>query len=190
MGGVLVELGPLQDFLGVSISAEEFWPRWLASPTVRAFERGECSVEEFGVGLVAELDLSLSPDDVVERFGRFPRGLFPGAAELVRAVPDAVVTGVLSNTNALHWDHQIDGEIVRNLFDRCYLSYRLGLVKPDAAIFEAVLADLDRPAAEVLFVDDNQVNVDGAAGVGIRAHLARGVDDARRVLVDHGVVTG
>lgn len=188
MGGVLVELGPLDEFLGVGIRAEEFWPRWLASPTVRRFERGECSAAAFGTGLATEFDLELDADEVVERFRRFPRGLFPGAAELVRAVHPDVVTGVLSNTNALHWDHQRDGETIRSLFDRVYLSYELGAVKPDRAVFEAVVADLDRDPAEILFVDDNQLNVDGARAVGLDAHRAVGVDETRRILIARGVL--
>ena len=182
MGGVLVELGPLDELLGLEVSPEQFWPAWLGSPTVRRFERGHCTPDEFGRGLAAELELGISAADVVDRFVSFPRGLFPGAAELVGSVLDGVVTGVLSNTNALHWECQADAAVIRSLFDRTFLSFELGLVKPDAAIFHQAADDLGLDPGEIVFLDDNQINVDGARSVGLDAHRARGVDDARRHL--------
>lgn len=188
MGGVVVELGPLDELLGADIPADEFWPRWLASPAVRSFERGHCSVDVFAAGLRDELDLDLTPDEVVERFRRFPRGLFPGAAEMVSRVRRTVTTGVLSNTNALHWDTQADADRIAGLFDRRYLSYELGLVKPDAEIFERVLADLEMAAPNVLFLDDNRVNVDAARAVGLVAHVTQGVAAASAALRRHDLL--
>ena len=188
MGGVLVELGPLDELLGIPLAAEEFWPAWLSSPSVRDFERGRCSETEFGAGLARELGLDLTADEVVERFRAFPRGLFPGAAELVSSVMEPVRTGVLSNTNKLHWEHQLDAEVIRELFDHRFLSYQLGLVKPDEAIFQRVVAELEVDAGDVLFVDDNQLNVDGARRAGLDAHLAQGVDDARRILLERELI--
>jgi len=189
MGGVLVELGPLDQLLGVAMPPEEFWPRWLGSPAVRAYERGSCDTTAFARGLAAELDLPLSPEELTGRFRGFPRGLYPGAAELVREVAaNGAATGVLSNTNALHWDHQIDGEILRSLFDHEFLSYRLGLVKPDRELFEAVVSTLGLDPAEILFLDDNELNVTGARAAGLQADHTRGVAEARRALHRRGLL--
>lgn len=191
MGGVLVELAPLDQLLGVAMQPEEFWPRWLGSPAVRAYERGACDTAAFARQLATELDLALSPDELTERFRWFPRGLYPGAAELVRQVADrGLATGVLSNTNALHWDHQTDGEILRGLFDHEFLSYRLGLVKPDRELFEAVVATLGLAPAEILFLDDNDLNVAGARAAGLEADHTRGVAEARLALHRRGLIDG
>ena len=40
----------------------------------------------------------------------------------------------------------------------------------------------------VLFLDDNALNVDGAAAAGFTAIQVRGVDEARRALVAAGVL--
>ncbi|MEM9563351.1 MAG: HAD family phosphatase [Actinomycetota bacterium] len=188
MGGVLVELGPLDELLGSTMSGDEFWPRWLASPSVRGLESGTRSVDDFGRGLVEELELTISPEDVIERFARFPRGLYPGAEELVASVPDGIVTGVLSNTNPLHWDNQADGEAIRGLCQRAFLSYELGLVKPDVAIYDRVASDLGLAADRILFIDDNQINVDGARAAGWRAAVAKGPAAAAAVLAQFGLV--
>ncbi|MCB0994561.1 MAG: HAD family phosphatase [Acidimicrobiales bacterium] len=190
MGGVIVELGPLEEMLGdPSISAESFWPRWLASPAVRSFEMGRCTVTEFADALVAELGLTIAPADLIERFARWPQGLYPGAAVLVDELRAAgTVTAVMSNTNALHWERQRDAPQIRAMFEPAFLSYELGLAKPDAAAFEHVIAALDTEPGRIVFVDDNQVNVDAACAAGIDGVRALGPTEARAALAERGLV--
>jgi len=42
-------------------------------------------------------------------------------------------------------------------------------MKPDPRAYQAVLAALDRPAQETIFIDDMSANVVGAATLGIHA---------------------
>ncbi|WP_405067972.1 HAD-IA family hydrolase [Kribbella sp. NBC_01510] len=56
-------------------------------------------------------------------------------------------------------------------FDQTFYSCDLGLAKPDPAYFRAILAALQVSASEVLFIDDNEANVAGALGVGLRAEV-------------------
>ncbi|MGW7684611.1 HAD family hydrolase [Kribbella sp. NPDC054772] len=56
-------------------------------------------------------------------------------------------------------------------FDQTFYSCDLGLAKPDPAYFRAILGAIDVPASEVLFIDDNEDNVSGALGVGLRAEV-------------------
>ncbi|MEZ5226844.1 MAG: HAD family phosphatase [Acidimicrobiales bacterium] len=192
MGGVLVELGPLTEILGDDpLPVDEFWARWLQSPTVRAFEMGQCDVATFGDRLVAELGLSFGGAELVDRFAQWPKGLFDGAVAMMdelRGREQAPIVAVLSNTNELHWREQVDSGRIPDLFDRHYLSYRLGLAKPDADIFEHVIADLNMPAERIMFLDDNQPNVDTARRLGIDAHLTRGVTEAREALIERGLL--
>ncbi len=190
MGGVLVELGPLTEILGPNPTLDDdtFWAKWLASPSVRDFEMGRCSPEEFGDRLVAELELDGAGGELLARFAAWPKGLMPGAAELVASLGShEVEVAVLSNTNALHWETQPDASDVQALFDRRYLSYELGLAKPDAAIFQHVVYDLGFEPSTILFLDDNQINVDGARAVGMQSELTKGVDAARSALAAVGL---
>ncbi len=45
------------------------------------------------------------------------------------------------------------------------------MAKPDPAFFQAALAALATPAAQVLFIDDNEPNVLAARGCGVHAEL-------------------
>ncbi|MCW8843623.1 MAG: HAD family phosphatase [Rhodobacteraceae bacterium] len=58
-----------------------------------------------------------------------------------------------------------------NLFDREYVSGRLKMVKPDAAIYAHVEADCGIPPERLLFTDDRADNIAAAAARGWQTHL-------------------
>jgi len=189
MGGVIVQLDSLENVLGPSaLTPEEIWNAWILSPAVQLFERGRCTVEHFAATIVDELSLEGTAEHFIERFVAFPQGLYPGAVELVNAVPASVITGMLSNTSSIHWENQQDAEVVQGLCERSYLSYELGLAKPEREIYDYAVADLGLPADQVLFIDDNQINVDGAVAAGLQAGLAKGPEQARSALLHFGVL--
>lgn len=77
-----------------------------------------------------------------------------------------------------------------DLLDGAYYSCDLGVAKPDAAYFLHVANDLGLPPADLLFLDDQPENVDGARAVGLAAeqwHHTQGVDVLRDLLAAHGV---
>lgn len=194
LGGVIVELGNVRDLFGpkAGVSADNFWQQWLTSPSVAAFERGAMEPEAFTSGVVEEFGLNITADVFAENFTRWPQGLFDGAAAVVHSIPDTVVTASASNTNQMHWESSFVRFGLVELFDHHYPSFQLGEVKPSAAYFNAILADLaDKhglTAAEVGFLDDNQINVDGARACGIRAERAQGPSEVRTILTEWRVL--
>ena len=115
-------------------------------------------------------------------------GPIPGAEELVRETKAAVPTAILSNTNRVHWEAGAGGWPLLDLFDRTFLSFELGMVKPDPEIFAHVVDQLAMVPGRALFLDDNLLNVEQARQVGLRAERAVGVSQARDALVAAGVV--
>jgi putative hydrolase of the HAD superfamily len=67
-------------------------------------------------------------------------------------------------------------------FEHVFVSARLGMIKPDRAIFEHVLQELDAPAEDVTFVDDRAANIEAAAALGMRCVLFTSVEDLRAEL--------
>ena len=188
LGGVLVRLGDLTDILGDHpLPESEFWPMWLQSKTVRDFESGRCDATEFGNRLVAEFGLQFSGEELVHRFLAWPKGLYPESQDLLTRIAD-VSLAVLSNSNPVHWDGQKDAEVIRSLIDKAFMSHEIGLIKPDPEIFDYVQGDLALPADAILFLDDNQINVDAARRAGWKAELTKGPAEAERHLVRHGVL--
>jgi HAD superfamily hydrolase (TIGR01509 family) len=63
----------------------------------------------------------------------------------------------------------------------------VGLRKPHAEIYQRALDILGRPAGRILFIDDRQVNVAGAAAAGMKAIQFDGAEGLRRDLELLGV---
>jgi glucose-1-phosphatase len=189
LGGVLLEPGgvePMRALAGID-SDEELWTRWLACPWVQSFESGACTPEDFAAGLVSEWALALSPDDFLARFATWPQGPFPGADVLVERVRAEVPVAFLSNMNRCQWEARYEGLDLTGRFDYRFLSYELGLVKPDPRIFAAVAARLPVEPARVLFLDDNAVNVEAGAAAGYVSRHVRGLAEVEEALVAVGI---
>jgi HAD superfamily hydrolase (TIGR01509 family) len=76
------------------------------------------------------------------------------------------------------------------LFDAQFYSCEIGLAKPDPDYFRHVLEALDVAPEDALFLDDTAVNVEAAAGLGLRAELFAqdaGRRELDRILALHGL---
>ncbi len=192
LGGVLIEPGgvaPMRELTGIG-SDEDLWARWLSCRWVRRFEAGGCTPEAFAAGVVDDWELDLEPSAFLREFGGWPQPPYDGALELVTAVQATASAGFLSNMNSYQWGANYEGTPLTEVFTYRFLSFELGLVKPDVAIFDAVAARLPVGRDKVLFLDDNAVNVEAAARAGFGAEHVRGVDGARAALVSTGILAG
>lgn len=190
-GGVLVELTgveAMRALLQHRVTVEELWTLWLSSPAVRAFERGQIDADGFASALIAELQLETEPQQFISEFSRWMGGLYPGALELVSRIPRDYRRALLSNSNALHWPRALAELGLHAAFDAHFASHLTGKIKPDAEAFQHVVDQLGCRAVEVLFLDDNQINVAAAASFGMQARLVRGVLEAERALIESGVL--
>lgn len=190
LGGVLIELGgvvPMMELAGIH-SEDELWQRWLSCRWVRTFERGGCSADDFAAGVISDWALSVEPDAFLDAFRNWPIGPLPGAETLVRQVGRTVPVGCLSNTNTLHWEDHFEHWPIVDAFDFRFLSFELGVVKPDRDLFDRVAELLPVPPSRVLFLDDNLINVAGAVTAGFVARHVRGIDETREALVAAGVI--
>jgi putative hydrolase of the HAD superfamily len=89
----------------------------------------------------------------------------------------------------MHWEHQVAQWPILDAFDFRFLSFELGLVKPDAELFEEVSVRLPAGPEQVLFLDDNLVNTEAARSSGFSSAQVRGVGQARQALVNLGVLS-
>lgn len=181
LGGVLVELGGVTrmlELLSHRLSVEELWTRWLTSPSVRAFETGQCDAEAFAHALLAEFELAISPAQLLEEFTAWPKGLYPGALELLQRLAPHYTLACLTNTNALHWPRICDEFGLLPHFSFHFASHLIGLLKPDRAIFEHVIDQLGCVPERIIFLDDNRLNVEAARAAGMRAYCVAGLPGA------------
>lgn len=101
---------------------------------------------------------------------------------------------LLSNTSSIHIT-QVNKILeaatgikkLDDLFDKVYLSYEMGLMKPAAEIYQQVLDQEGLVAEETLFLDDNLANIEGAAALGIATIHVRKPTTILEYLEDYAV---
>jgi putative hydrolase of the HAD superfamily len=188
LGGVLIRVSGIPTMMEwTGLPSEQFWERWLASPTVRRFEAGQLSAELFASQLVSEFDLPVDASDFLNQFTNWLAGPYPGAAELLKALTPHYRLASLSNTNALHWERMVNNMDLLEGFDFNFPSHQTGLLKPDKQAFNYVCEALDTKPEKILFLDHNQVNVDAAASFGIVSYRVQGVEGAQKILANLGM---
>ncbi|MEL6838151.1 MAG: HAD family phosphatase [Pseudomonadota bacterium] len=74
-------------------------------------------------------------------------------------------------------------------FDRRYISGHMGVIKPEAKIYQMVEDDCGLDPTTLLFTDDRQDNIDAAAARGWQTHLFEGSQGWADRLVDAGVLS-
>jgi putative hydrolase of the HAD superfamily len=82
---------------------------------------------------------------------------------------------LLSNTNNIHIEQckqyfrtKFGIPNFETIFSETFLSYKMGLWKPDYKIYDAAISKIGCKPEEILFLDDNQDNIDAATDLGIQ----------------------
>jgi putative hydrolase of the HAD superfamily len=197
-GGVMTVSVP--EFVGAWLHAEaidrEVYQRvmreWLSrdalpgNPVFR-LETGELAVPEFERLLAAELITTSGAG--IEHDGLLKR-MFGGATpdpvmvELVRKARAAGLhTALLSNS----WGGGYPKDLLIELFDTVVISGRIGLRKPDEAIYRHTLDRIGVAAGRAVFFDDAPLNVEAAHAVGMHAFRHTTADGTRATLATLGV---
>jgi glucose-1-phosphatase len=189
LGGVLVEwdgVVPLIEVTGGRLTPEQARLFWFESESVRCFETGRCTADEFARAAVKELGITLAPAVFLREFVSWDRGPLPGALDLLISLQPHFALACLSNNNPLHWNARKLQELAA-CFHRRYVSFEIGLMKPDPAAYQYVLADLEVEPAAILFFDDNPECVDAARCLGISAYVVKGPAAVQERLAQLGI---
>lgn len=98
----------------------------------------------------------------------------PSRLERIVALRKRYKVYVLSNINDILWQtcvRQINsaGRSVDECFDGLFLSYEMGVAKPDEAIYRQMLAETGMNPAETLYFDDRPENVEAGQRLGFVA---------------------
>ena len=174
VGGVLVQLSGVETMLtwmGRTATSEELWRMWLQSTAV-----------------TAEFCLAVDPKRFLQSFSGWPTGLYPGTLEMLARIPPSYRRALLSNSNSLHWPRVINEMHLGSAFNHHFVSHLTGRIKPDVDAFEHVVASLGCTPGEVLFLDDNMINVDAARNFGMHAARVQGPAEVQKALCAFGIL--
>jgi putative hydrolase of the HAD superfamily len=166
----------------------EFEARHLA--VYDAWERDAISGKEYLDTTVFHEPRSFSRGDFFAFMLSQSQPLPDGAQGILKelAASDNYMLGALNNeareTNAYRFREFGLRKVFRVALSSCYV----GLRKPEPAMYRRALDILGAPAERVLFIDDREENVAGAAAAKMKAIRFEGADGLRRELASLGVL--
>ena len=188
VGGVLVRLRyqPFVQYLTEAGIDMADLPAWLATIDLDAHERGEITGRDLLDRIAASALRPLDPRDLERRW----LDMFDRSAEmfeLAQGLMGEYRVYLLSNVGDLHWSH-LDAEYgIASVGHGAIASFRVGAVKPSAAIYREAERRFDLDPAATVFVDDLARNVAGARACGWQAIHHQSPLETRRSLRAVGV---
>lgn len=198
LGGVLVRIRTQWRDCLAAIGCESRhgpeWNPWLGEfDQFAKFQLGRADADEVFSALAGFLGIE-SVADAERASAAILQEPYPGGLELVESLHDVgVETGVLSNTNAPHWQEMLySGRFPAVPATRHrFASQELNLEKPQPEIYRHVQNAVGMRPEEILFFDDVLANVEGARQEGWNAVLVPATDDPVGFMTlachDHGL---
>lgn len=150
-----------------------------------AFERGEVDEVAYWAHYT-DAGIEVDPE-AFHRVRRDGAQLLPGVGQLLDDLEGAVVRAAATNYPV--WVEDLVATRLAGRLEVVVASCHLGVRKPDLGFYRGLVTTLGVEADEVLFVDDRQVNVEGARAAGLRAHRFVGAEHLRSWLREHGVTS-
>ena len=194
MGGVLIDLDVkacreafINDlgFLGIDDLLDACHQKGIFGE----MEAGRATADEFRAFVLAGSDPGHAPEDVDKALWHILLDITPQKVELLKKLSEKYDLYMLSNNNPICTPRAAEifaeaGYPMYEGFKKCYISYQMKAMKPSADFYRAVMEDIGLPAADMLFIDDSQRNVDGSISAGLPAVYYEPGTDLSKVLAD------
>jgi 2-haloacid dehalogenase len=175
LGGVLIDWSPrylfARHFAGNDAAMDHFLthvcpPEWNAT-----MDAGKPA----HVGLAERIAAHPEHEGMIRRwFDEWPAmmsGAVPGTVEILHELRErGFRLYALTNWSADTFHHAQTKFEFLNWFEDIVVSGRIGLIKPDPAIFRHVIEQCRLDPVRTLFIDDSAKNTDAAATVGFQVH--------------------
>jgi len=130
---------------------------------------GVVSQKEFDHYLVTSLGLDMDMMPRVQKVIDKQCYIDQELADKILELKQTYKIGLLSNYSKMLRDKIENDWDINHLFDDIIISYEVGLIKPDPAIFDLALSRLGISAHDTVFIDDRIKNIHGARQHGIHA---------------------
>lgn len=195
-GGVVVTLShpeALRRFKALGLPDAEKWlDPYTQGGIFGELEEGKITAEEFRLELSRLCGRELSYDECRHAWLGYREDVPKRNLEALKKLRgEGYRLILLSNTNPymMSWaksgDFDGEGHSIDDYFDATYLSYELGVMKPDDTFFRKVLMAEQVPPGECLFLDDGPRNVAAASQIGIRTFCPKNGADWTGEIYDY-----
>lgn len=177
LGGVLLNINPLlslDEFAKLSgLSQAELRNRLEQEKIFEKFDTGNISPTEFRSGLCQIMNKQINDSEIDRAWNKLLLDFPAQRVHLLQELKKNYHIFLLSNTNMIHfWHyshvfHQTYDTKLTDLFDKLFLSYEIGMHKPDAGIYDYVIQTALLQPSECVFIDDSFINIEAAEKLGI-----------------------
>ncbi len=191
LGGVLVDLDReacIAEFRKLGYpQADDMLNTYRQKGIFKELEMGTVTPQELYNYISVDAGHYIEPEKINQALYAFLIGLPVYKLEMLLELKKSYNIFMLSNTNAIMMPYMEktlfsqQGLKITDYFHRLFLSYEMGMLKPDREIFEAILAQADIKAEESLFIDDSAINVESALSMGFRTYLPAPREDFRHI---------
>ena len=137
------------------------------------YELGTIDTEEFAK-IITEINPTAKKQQVIDAWCAFLQDIPKKRLEILEKLKTKYRLLLLSNTNQLHFEVCARNELKKygksfdDFFEKCYLSYHLGISKPGKEIFEHIINDASVKSEECMLIDDGQKNIETAQSLGFQ----------------------
>ncbi len=145
-------------------------------------ERNDVGIEEFFDLFEAEAAALGHALDARELLGTLSGALRPAMVEAVRRCADRIPTGLVTNNFVAPGSARTEINEVLALFHVIVESSKVGMRKPDPAIYALACDELGVAPEETVFLDDLGINLKPARAMGMTTIKVTDRDDALRAL--------
>ena len=143
------------------------------------FEEGKISTEEFFTELQKKVGLHASIEDLKQAYLSFLCDLPQYKLDLILKLRKKYKIYMLSNINQFIFDYckktyfETANYAFEDYFDKAYLSFEMGVCKPDKLIFEKMIEDSGLIPSQCFFLDDGIKNIETAKKLGFHTYLVK-----------------
>jgi putative hydrolase of the HAD superfamily len=143
------------------------------------FEEGKISTEDFFAELQKIVGLHASIEDIKQAYLSFLDDLPQYKLDLILKLRKKYNIYMLSNINQFIFDYckktyfETANCVFEDCFDKAYLSFEMGVCKPDKLIFEKMIEDSGLIPSQCLFLDDGIKNIETAKKIGFHTYLVK-----------------
>lgn len=192
LGGVIITIDrseAVRRFTQVGLeNAEELLDPYHQKGVFLELEEGKLSWTEFNDALRQEAGKNISDEEIAWGWMGFIADTPSYKLKMLETLRErGYKLYLLSNTNPIIMSWALSpafsegGKSLQDYFDKLYLSYRMGCVKPDLPIFRDMINDSGMVPSETLFIDDGAANIEAGKKLGFRTYQPVNGEDFREI---------
>ncbi len=186
LGGVLVNLNVKATFDCFGGNFAKFYNKQLPEEFIKLeedFNRGDISADIFRSKTMDIFSLLMSKAKFDNCWNAMVGDMQTETIRTLIELKRNFKLFLLSNINEIHFDYLLTRDYWEPaLFEKCYFSHLMGMIKPDKKIFQYVLSENNLKPEETFFIDDTQKNVISASNLGINAFYYDGQEKIANLL--------